>query len=78
MKWIVMLLILIACAGCSVTVSGNADWWQGDSSEAEMQALQQKHQQLLTVVSSMTKELKAAPADLDSVDNVLRKYGIER
>ena len=78
MKWVAMMLLLIACAGCSVTLSGNAKWSETDGAVQELEALKQKHLQLSTVINSMTQELQTAPADLEAVNTVLKKYGIER
>ena len=76
MKWLAMILLLVACAGCSVTMTGSAKWSEVDGSAQELEALQKKHGQLSAAVSAMTQELGSAERGLDPVLSVLKKYGI--
>jgi len=77
MKWLAILLLLVACAGCSVTLTGNANWSEVDPSVQELAALRQKHEQLSVAVKKMTDELATIPPEMDAVLAVLTKYGIK-
>jgi len=77
MRWLPITLLLIACSGCSVTLTGNANWSEVDSSVQDLDALRQKHEQLSVTVQKMTQELAATPPEMDAVLAVLTKYGIK-
>ena len=73
------LVLCLCLTGCNVTMSGNARWSEPAPVQPAPDAqLQQQHQQLATAVNKLTAELKAAPNDIETVNAILRKYGIER
>ena len=76
LKWLAMILLLVVCAGCSVTMTGSAKWSEVDGSAQELETIQKEHGQLLAAVSAMTKELETSERGIDPVLSVLKKYGI--
>ena len=75
MKWF-PLILLLACAGCTVTARVSSRWTEpGPNPDV---ALREQHQKLTAAVQAMTQELNATTNEINAVNAVLRKYGIQR
>jgi len=77
MKGVVLCLLLL-CAGCSVTLSGAAKWSDAAPANVENAKLRQEHDKMLSEIKTFIDELRRAPSDIDAINAVLKKYGIER
>ena len=80
MRIIAAILLIVCCAGCSVTLNGSARW-----SEAGPEPTQPPNKELQAQIDKMTGEirafvtdLKTAPNELEAINAVLKRYGIER
>ena len=77
---VLIVIAMLACSGCSVTLNGSARW-----SEAGPEPTQPPNKELQAQIDKMTGEirafvtdLKTAPNELEAINAVLKKYGIER
>jgi len=78
MRWLPITLLLIACSGCSVTLTGAAKWSDAAPVNSEDTELRQNYEKMAADIKGFVDELKRAPNDVDAINTVLKKYGIER
>ena len=72
-----VLIALLACSGCSVTMTGSAKWSDPEPLQSELEQLRQRNEQFTTAIQNMKQELQATTNDINAVSAVLRKYGIQ-
>jgi len=79
MKCALILAVCLAlCAGCSVTLSASAQRSGDQTAATQLKALQEQSEKQSALVRQMVAELEAAPEDLNAINAVLRKYGVNR
>ena len=74
----VVLFLLLLCAGCSVTLTGAAKWSDAAPANVESAKLRQEYDKMASDIKTFIDELRRAPDDIDAINAVLKKYGIER
>ena len=74
MRWL-LLVMALACAGCTVTLNGTGKWNDAPAASVGDAA---KLNQLNGLIQAMAKELATTPDELGAVDAVLAKYGFNR
>jgi len=73
---ILVILALLACSGCSVTMTGAARWSDQEPVVSEDAELRKQIDSIKAEVQAFVGELRNAPNDIDAINAVLKKYGI--
>jgi len=64
---------VLALSGCSVTLNATGRWRETPVAAPDAEA-----DRIKAVVNAMVSELSQTPNDIDAVNSVLTKYGINR
>jgi hypothetical protein len=75
MKGVVLFLLLL-CAGCTFTMT--TKWSDSVPTRVEDAKLRQEYDKMMSDIKTFIDELRRAPDDIDAINAVLKKYGIEK
>jgi len=78
MRTFVTILLVACCTGCSVTLTGAAKWSDLNQASKQNSELEQQYAKMEGEIRAFVNDLKATPNELEAVNAVLKKYGIER
>ena len=78
MRLAMLALFAVLCCGCSVTLTGAAKWSDAAPVNSEDTELRQNYEKMAADIKGFVDELKRAPNDVEAINTVLKKYGIER
>ena len=69
-----MLMVVLACSGCIMTV--RLDRSAPDAGSETIVVLQERLQKIDVSIQQMSQELREAPDDVAAIRSVLKKYGL--
>jgi len=80
MRIAALILLIACCSGCSVTLNGSARWSEAGPEPTPLpnKELQAQIDKMTGEIRTFVTDLKTAPNELEAIDAVLKRYGIER